>query len=189
MFKPITFENENYLIHPFRPEDLERFGQISKEVFCILSDDHTLKFVPNKRLSTFQEAELFLQTMLMNAHAGRNYLHFITDKKLSKVVGIIDLISPKVAREHYQIDHYPFFIEFYLSSFASGCYLMTDILPPIVDQILSQGISNIGAVVNRDNIAAKKVLKKAQFRYKNPFDPVQDFYEITQNQALTKSYP
>lgn len=178
MFKPIIFENENYLIHAFRPEDLNRFTQITKEVFCILSDDYTLKFVPNKRLSTLRQAELFLQTMLINAHAGRNYLHFITDKKISKVVGIIDLISPAVAQEHYQIDHYPFFIEFYLSSFASGCYLMTSLLPPIIDQILGQGISNIGAVVNKNNIAARKVLEKAQFTYKEPFDPVQDFYEV-----------
>ena len=178
MFKPFTFENENYLIHPFRPEDLNRFTEITKEVFCILSDDHTLKFVPNKRLSTPEQAELFLQTMLINAHAGRNFLHFITDKRQGKVVGIIDLISPEVAQEHYQIDHYPFFIEFYLSSFASGCYLMTSLLPPIVDEILAQGIPSIGAVVNRDNIAAKKVLEKAQFTYKEPFDPVQDFYEI-----------
>ena len=178
MFKPFTFENENYLIHPFRPEDLNRFAQITKEVFCILSDDHTLKFVPNKRLNTLEQAELFLQTMLINAHSGRNYLHFITDKSIGKVVGIIDLISPEVAQEHYQIDHYPFFIEFYLSSFASGGYLMTSLLPPIVDEILAQGIPSIGAVVNRDNIAAKKVLEKALFTYKDPFDPVQDFYEI-----------
>lgn len=178
MFKPFTFENENYLIHSFRPEDLNRFTQITKEVFCILSDDHTLKFVPNKRLNTLQQAELFLQTMLINAHAGRNYLHFITDKKNDKVVGIIDLISPEVAQEHYQITHYPFFIEFYLSSFASGCYLMTTLLPPIIDQILAQGIPNIAAVVNRNNIAAKKVLEKAHFSYKEPFDPIQDLYEV-----------
>lgn len=178
MSKSFTFENDNYLIHPFRPEDLNRFAEITKEVFCILSDDHTLKFVPNKRLSTLEQAELFLKTMLINAHAGLNYLHFITDKSLGKVVGIIDLISPKVAQEHYHIDHYPFFIEFYLSSFASGCYLMTSLLPPIVDEILAQGIPSIGAVVNRDNIAARKVLEKALFTYKQPFDPVQDFYEI-----------
>ena len=179
MFKPILFENQNYLIHPFRPEDLERFAQITKEVFCILSDDHTLKFIPNKRLNTLEEAELFLQTMLINAHAGRNYIHFITDKSQNKVVGIIDLITPEVAREHYQIDHYPYFIEFYLSSFASGCYLMTDILPPIVDQMLTQGIPGIGAVVNRNNIAARKVLKKANFILHHQFDVLQDLYLAT----------
>jgi len=30
---------------------------------------------------------------------------------------------------------------------------------------------------NRKNIAARKVLEKAQFTYKEPFDSVQDFYE------------
>lgn len=178
MFSPITFENENHLIHPFRAEDLERFSDISREVFSILSDERTLKFIPAKRLETLEEANAFLKTMLINAHAGRNFLHFITDKNQNKVVGLIDLISPEVAREHYRISDYPYFIEFYLSSFASGCYLMSAILPGVVQQILSQGIQTIGAVINPENITAKKVLEKARFNYKRPFDLVQDFYEI-----------
>ncbi|TCC96926.1 GNAT family N-acetyltransferase [Pedobacter hiemivivus] len=179
MLKPIFLENDTLLIHPFRPEDLGRFEDLSSDIFSILSDDQTLKFIPGKRLNSLQEAELFLQTMVMNYHSGHNYIHFITHKQLDKVIGIIDLISPEVARQHYQMDHYPFFIEFYLSGFASGCYIMTEILPQLIDNLSDQGISKIGAVVNRKNIAARKVLEKANFRYKARFDMLQDLYETT----------
>lgn len=179
MLKPIFLENDKLLIHPFRPEDLQRFEQLTQDIFSILSDDHTLKFIPGKRLHSLEEAATFLKTMVINYHSGLNYIHFITDKQLNKVVGIIDLISPTVAKAHYQIDHYPFFIEFYLSGFASGCYIMTEILPAVIDNLLQQGIPSIGAVVNRKNIAARKVLERAQFTYKEPFDAVQDFYETT----------
>ncbi|MES2453920.1 MAG: GNAT family N-acetyltransferase [Bacteroidota bacterium] len=178
MISPIHFENDHFLIHSFRPSDLERFTGLANEVFCILSDDHTLHYLPAKRLQSLEEAEHFLRSMIINFHSGRNYLHFISDKRSGKVVGMIDLISPALAREHYQIDRYPFFIEFYLASFASGCYLMSELLPAVVDQLLNQGIESIGAVVNRQNTPAKKVLKKARFKRKQAFDVLQDFYEI-----------
>ena len=179
MLKPIYLENEKLLIHPFRPEDLSRFNELTKDIFDILSDEHTLKFLPGKRLNNLQEAELFLQTTIINYHSGRNYLHFISHKELNKVIGMIDLISPEVAKSHYSMDHYPFFIEFYLSGFATGCYIMSEILPLLIDELLCQGISRIGAVINRKNIAARKVLEKSDFNYKAPFDIVQDLYETT----------
>lgn len=177
MTEPLHYETENLLIHPFRPEELEKFEKLAIDIFTILSDEQTLTYIPQKRLHNIQEAELFLQTMVMNYHAGLNYLHFITDKKQDKVIGLIDLISPKVAQQHYSIETYPFFIEFYLAAAATGCYIMTEILPPVIDNLLSQGITSIGAVVNRYNIPARKVLEKAQFYYKAPFDVLQDLYE------------
>ena len=177
MLKPIFLENDKLLIHPFRPEDLQRFQQLTRDIFSILSDDHTLKFIPGKRLHSLKNVTVFLRTMVINYHAGLNYIHFITDKQINKVAGIIDLISPAVAQAHHKIDHYPFFIEFYLSGFASGCYIMTGILPAAIDDLLHQRIPGIGAVINRKNIAERKVLEKAQFTYKKPFDAMQDFYE------------
>jgi len=41
---------------------------------------------------------------------------------------------------------------------------MNELLPAVVEQLLADGIGRIGAVVNRQNIAAKKVLKKARFK-------------------------
>ena len=43
---------------------------------------------------------------------GRNYLHFNTDNSDGRVIGMIDLISPEVAGEHYHFDRSPYFIEF-----------------------------------------------------------------------------
>ncbi|RZK82395.1 MAG: N-acetyltransferase [Pedobacter sp.] len=178
MISPICFENDKFIIHSFRPEDLKRFEELSAQVFSILSDDHTLKYIPGKRLQSQEQAVFWLRTMVINFHAGRNFLHFITDKVSGNVVGMIDIISPALAKEHYQIPKYPFFIEFYLSSFATGCYLMTEMLPVVVNQLLDQGIGTLAAVVNRSNTPAKKVLKKARFAKKQRFDALQDLYEV-----------
>lgn len=177
MLEPIYLENQKLLIHPFRPEDLNRFGRLSSDIFDILSDQQTLKFLPGKRLNNLQEAELFLQTAIVNFHSGRNYIHFISHKELDKVIGMIDIISPELAKNHYNMDHYPFFVEFYLSGFARGCYIMTEILPLLMDKLVKQGITRVGAVINRKNIAARKVLENACFTYKAPFDQLQDLYE------------
>ena len=178
MLKPIHFETDHFVIHPFGANEMDRLDQLAEEVFAILSDEKTLTFIPSKRLKNLEETKAFLRISLVNFHTGRNFLHFITSKQAHKVVGIIDLISPAVAKEHYKIERYPYFIEFYLSSFASGCYIMTRLLPVVVENILNQGIPSLAAVVNRRNTAAKKVLKKANFLLKNRFDVVQDYYEI-----------
>ncbi|MBO9674220.1 MAG: hypothetical protein J7577_12290 [Sphingobacteriaceae bacterium] len=47
MIKPSHYQIENLLIHPFRPEDLEKFEKLTMDVFTILSNDHTLTFIPN----------------------------------------------------------------------------------------------------------------------------------------------
>jgi RimJ/RimL family protein N-acetyltransferase len=177
MFKPVSFENENLLIHPLRPEDLNRYDDIVNDIYKILSDEKTLKFLPSKRLNNLSEAGVFLNNMIINYHSNRNYLHFITEKNSGKVIGLIDLISPNVAMEHYKIEHYPFFIEFYLSGNSCGCAIMSDILPPIVDLILGQGITSIGAIVHRKNIAARKVLEKSKFTYSAKFDRIQDLFK------------
>ena len=178
MIRAITFETDRFLIHGFRAEELGRFDSLATEVFRILSDDHTLRYLPSKRLRNVNEAKVFLQGMLLNFHAGRSFLHFITDKASGKVVGMIDLISPALAMEHYRIPRYPFFLEFYLGSFATGCYLMTEVLPAMVSEFLDQGVDCIGAVVDRQNIPAKKVLKKARFSRSCSFDTLQDLYEL-----------
>lgn len=177
MIEPIYLENEKLLIHPYRPQDFNRFEEMTKDIFKILSDEQTLAFLPAKRLNNLPEAELFLQTAIVNYHSGRNYLHFISHKEYNKVIGMIDVISPEIAREHYSLDNYPFFIEFYLSSTASGQAIMTEMLPALIGNLHLQGMRKIGAVINRKNKAARKVLEKATFEYQAPFDIVQDLFE------------
>jgi RimJ/RimL family protein N-acetyltransferase len=95
------------------------------------------------------------------------------------VIGIIDLISPALARQCYRLNEHRYFIEFYLSSKATRCYIKTDILPLVVESFSAQGITRIGAVINRKNQAAKRVLEKARFVYQDQFDPLGDLYLVS----------
>lgn len=175
----IQFEDEDLQIHAFRPEDIGRYEAIARDLFTILSNDTTVKYVPSKRLNTLADAEALLQMMILNHHSGRNQSFFISIKASEKVIGILDLIPPEVAMEHYTISQYPYFIEFYLSKDYTGCQIMSTILPLVMDALIDQGITNIGAIVNRRNIAARKILEKSSFTFSNQFDRVQDFYELT----------
>lgn len=178
MLKPICLQNDQLLIHPFGPDDFGRYNELVEDIFLILSDEATLKYLPGKRIHDLKEAEAFLQSVILNYHSQRNYLHFIRDKVSGRVIGMIDLISPQMAMEHYDFSRYPYFIEFYLGSRMTGCSIMTELLPAVVDLVLKQGIPRIGAVVHRQNIAARKVLEKSKFSYTERFDPAQDYYEV-----------
>jgi len=176
MLKPILLENDQWLVHAFRSDDLGRYERMAGDLFSILSDEHTLRYLPEKRLHTIREAESLLRGMIFGHHAGRRNVYFITAKEQQRVIGMIDILAPDMAREHYRLDHYPHFIEFYLKGTASGRSVMSSILPPIVKDIRQQGIAVIGAAVNRKNYAAKKVLERSGFRYQSGFDLLQDLY-------------
>ncbi|WPU99046.1 GNAT family N-acetyltransferase [Mucilaginibacter sp. cycad4] len=175
----IYLENENLLIHPFRPDDLQRYDELVSEVFAILSDEDTLKYIPEKRLLSISHAENWLQGTIINFHSGRNRVHFITSKKNGRLIGLIDIIPPAVAREYYTLSRYPFFIEFYLKGSAKGKAVMTNLLPLVIAYLKAEGIENVAAVVNRRNYAASKVLRRSGFIFQSGFDPNQDLYAMT----------
>lgn len=174
--QPITFETERLKIHSFQISDIENHQQLAKDMLTLFSDPFTLKFVPEKLLHNIKEAEDFVKTMIINHHLGKNHLYFITYKELGQVIGIIDFITPKVIKEHYSLQEYPYFIEFYLLEQFSAQTFMTEIIPAMVTAAHNLGIMEIGAVVNRANISAIKVLKKANFIFKDRFDVAQDLY-------------
>lgn len=176
MLRPIAFETDELEVHSFRITDIVNFKQLAEDILSIFSDTFTLKFVPDKKMHTMEEAEGFVKAMILNHHVGRNHLHFITSKKMSRVVGIVDLISPEVAKEYYQLEDYPYFIEFYLLEILSGQSIMTQLLPVIVGHLHNEGIKKIGAVVNRKNKAAIKVLERSGFKVNGQFDILQDLY-------------
>lgn len=176
MIKPIYLENEHVIIHPFRPEELQRYNQFVNEIQEILSDEKTLHFIPHKRLSTFSQAEGWLKIAILNFHCGRNYIHFITERSSGKLLGMIDIISPGVAEMHYRLEHYPHFIEFYLGGRAKGRKLMSALLPQVINELQQRGIGRLGASVNTQNHAARKVLLHAGFQYHSKFDAGHDLY-------------
>jgi hypothetical protein len=94
-----------------------------------------------------------------------------------RVLGMIELISPSWPGS-ITGSMITLFVELFLGCFASGCYLLTELLPAVVGQLLEDRVGRIGAAVNRRNIANRKVLKKAGFERKHVFDLEQDFYEI-----------
>ncbi|AOM80007.1 GNAT family N-acetyltransferase [Pedobacter steynii] len=179
MLQPISFETEKLRVHSFRTSDVENYKQLALEVLPILSDPFTLRFVPEKRLNNIEAAEDYIKTMFINHHVGRNHLHFIFSKDMDRVIGIVDLIAPKVVEEHYQLPEYPYFIEFYLLEMLSGRLVMTELLPEIIKEVQRQGIEKIAAVVNRQNKAAIKVLQRSGFQLQASFDIIQDLYLVS----------
>ncbi len=177
-FEAVTFEHEKWLIHPFRAEDLERFDQMAHQVFQILSDEKNIRFIPEKKLLSLEDAHIWLQRTVLNFHTGRGFTHFISEKNTGELVGVIDVLPPKFTKEYYVLADYPYFIEFYLMPKAQGRLLMSNLLPEVIDKLRNQGIFSIAAVVNRKNRASIRVLEKAGFRYNTNFDDKQDLFVV-----------
>lgn len=178
MIQPISFERDDLIIHPLRSGDLTGYEELAKDIFRLLSDEETLRFIPEKRLASVTDAQLWLDGALINLFCGRNSVHLIRSLKTGRVIGVIDIIPPSVAREHYLLNHYPFFIEFYLMAGVQGKAVMSRLLPEVIGALRAQGIRDVAAVVNRKNIAASRVLDKSGFICRTAFDPVQDFYVL-----------
>ena len=157
MLEPVHIENDRFLVHTFRAADIKKEKAISKDVFALFSDEVTTCYLPGKKLSSLQEAEVYFRANLLSYHAGKNFLHFVTDKKSQRIIGMIDLISPGLAKEHYRLSHYPYFIEFYLKTEFHNQGIMGELLPEFIKQLEKKNIKDLSTVVNQKNWSAKKV--------------------------------
>jgi RimJ/RimL family protein N-acetyltransferase len=171
-----VIESKAYRIDPLGAGDILHYEQLAAEIYQLLTDEHTLRFLPEKKLHSIDAARNWLNAALLNFYSGRNQVHLIRSKACGTLVGVIDLIPPAVAREYYRLADYPFFIEFYLKSSAWGKSLMSTLLPKILSHLVQDGVAELAAVVNRQNVAAGKVLERAEFRHSGDFDQVQDIY-------------
>lgn len=178
MIEPICLNYEQWQVHSFRPEELNRQDTLVQEVYRLLSDQQTLRFLPEKHLKSVADAWGWLKTAILNFHCGRNYVHLITEKASGKMAGIIDIIPTSTSREYYTLEHYPYFIEFYLGRKAIGQKLMSSLLPLVLKALEQRDICQLAAAVNRQNHAARKVLKNSGFVYQGPFDGLQDLYLV-----------
>lgn len=177
-------ESEAYRIDPLGAGDILHYEQLAEEIYQLLTDEHTLRFLPEKQLNSLSDAKSWLNAAILNFHSGRNKVHLIRSKKTGALLGVIDLIPPVVAKEHYRLDNYPFFIEFYLKGSARGKALMSRLLPKVIEHLRQDGVDDVAAVVNRQNIAAGKVLKRSGFRHEGKFDLVQDLYRYSTSRNL-----
>ena len=69
-------------------------------------------------------------------------------------------------------------IEYFLNKQAWNLGIMTGAIVAIVRNMQAQGINNIGALVDRRNLASIRVLEKAGFTKAKHFDLRQDYYEL-----------
>ncbi|WP_121811282.1 GNAT family N-acetyltransferase [Mucilaginibacter kameinonensis] len=176
MMEPICLDFEHWQVHTFRPEELGRHDLLVREIHQLLSDRQTLYFLPEKHLRSVADAADWLKTAILNFYCGRNYVHLITEKNNHRLTGIIDIIPPATSREYYTLEHYPYFIEFYLRKEAAGQKLMSSILPMVLNALERRGIGQLAAAVNRSNHAARRALENSGFAYQRPFDSLQDLY-------------
>jgi ribosomal-protein-alanine N-acetyltransferase len=175
----ICLENEHFTVRPFGSDDLQNYDKLVWDIYQVLSDEETLHFIPEKCLKSVADARNWLNGTILNLHNGRNKVHFIISNESGKILGIIDLIPPLVVKEHYYLRDYPHFIEFYLSGKLRGRSIMTSLLPVVIKELNEIGIDKIAAVVNRENHAARKVLKRSGFVLQTNFDNLQDLYALS----------
>jgi len=183
MLAPIYIENETLTIQSFDAEDFQRWSGMAEDIYALLSDNQALKYLPFKRLHSVNDADGWLKNALISLHCGRNYLHFIRTKSNGRIIGFIDIISPDLAKEHYQLQRYPYFIEFCVKTEYSQKKLMSSLLPVFLDSLRDQQVGEIAAVINRQNIAAQKVLSRSGFSYDRLFDDTQDVYQFSAKHA------
>jgi hypothetical protein len=81
MLDPIRLENDQVIVHGFRPEDLARYETLVAEIYQLFSDAETLRFIPEKRLGSLQEADNWLKNTILNFHCARNFVHFVSDDR------------------------------------------------------------------------------------------------------------
>jgi len=179
MLLPICLEYEQVCIHPLRAADIDRYEQFVEEIYQLLSDEETLHFIPEKRLRSFQEAENWLKSATLNFHCGHNYLHFITERTSGKLLGMVDIFTPGKVKEHYRLESYPYFLEFYLRGKVRGRKIMTKLLPLIIEELDKRNIQSVAAVINKNNFAALKVIEKAGFEFRARFDARQNLYQLS----------
>ncbi len=174
--EPILIDTKDFLLHPFGASDIKRFDSLSKDILQLFSQQQTTTYLPHKKLQHISHAETLLQTGLLNQYSGLSQLYFITRKTDQKTIGMIELISPKNAERHYQLDQYPYFLEFCISTEHSGKGIMGNILPKLIRQLKCHGIHQLAAVANPRNLSAIKVLQKSGITHQSHFDSINNLY-------------
>lgn len=175
----INLENEDYLIHPFRQIDANRILQLIRDVFEIYSDKDCMKYVPEKIMDSIEQAQFFITRAVIHNHYGVSITEFITKKDENKAIGLLQLISPNIIQKEYpDIEKDVWMLEYYLNKKYWGENIMTHAVNAVLRNVFEQGISCVGALVNRENIASIKLLKINGFRLIMEYDKLQDLYEL-----------
>jgi RimJ/RimL family protein N-acetyltransferase len=176
--KPIIIENEDFQIHPLRKSDELRFEEIWNDLFEIFGDRDSLPYSPEKFVDDKKTLLQQLIGVTIGYQDNTKFTHFITAKQNNKTIGKIIVFSPLGVQKEYGIEQESWFIEYYLNKDAWNLGLMSVFLDAIINQMKSQGVKSIGALVDRENIPSIRVLKKTGFKLKEHLQPKNDYYEI-----------
>jgi hypothetical protein len=84
-----AIENEAYRIAPLGAADLQRYDELAGEIYQLLSDEHTLQFLPEKKLNSIAAAKSWLNAALLNFHSGRNQVHLIRSKATGALLALL----------------------------------------------------------------------------------------------------
>ena len=174
---PINLQNESILIHPLRKMDMEKIHDIQADLFEILSNEENTKYISEKRLTNQNEIVHRIMGVVLGYQKELSYGHFITDKESNRVIGFVDIITPDYAQQNYYLKKYTWMIEYYLNK-SFGTRIMRGVIKAICKDLNNQGISPIGAVCDKSNLASIKVLERVGFSRIEAFDYKQDYYEL-----------
>lgn len=174
---PILIESED-IIHPLRAVDQVRMSEIQNEIYGILKDSLNTQYIPEKRLLDIKAAKDRMFGFIMGYQTGLSYAHFITDKRTSKVIGLIDVISPEKAKHTYIIDKFDWMTEYFLYKDYWGQGLMTGIVGAVCHRIKMQGIETIAAICDKNNLNSIYLLEKIGFLKTKSLNIKQDYFEL-----------
>lgn len=174
--EPILVDTPQFILHPFGATEMKRIDSLSRGIQQLFSSERHHVFLQHKKLDGTSQAEALLHTALFNQFNGTGQWYFITEKTNKKTIGMIELISPSGAKQHYQLDNYPYILEFCLSEEYIRKGIMGKVLPKFVECLKKKEINHIGAVVNLKNLKAIKVLKKSGIDKQTHFDAISNLY-------------
>lgn len=175
--QPINKQNDIIAIHPLRNMDMANISKIEHELFEILSDAETTKFIPEKRVTTIKDVSDRIFGIVLGYETQMTYSHFITYIPQNKIIGVVQIDSPEVNKTAYELPEYNWSIEYYLNKYFWNRGIMFSVLNVIVSELHRQGVNKLFAVCNRDNTASIKILKKLGFKNIGQFDILQDCWE------------
>lgn len=179
MFKPLISQDENFILKPLGANE-EDFFVVASGLKELFSDPSVVKFHPEKKIVDSTGAEDKTFGSILGYELNTSYNHFLFEKKNNKLIGCIEILSPKGVFSAYKFfeeisELYPVFketwiIEYYLKPEYWGKNIMPKFLDEVVKRILSNPKSIISAITVIDNIKSQSVLQKLNFKLFSKFD-------------------
>jgi RimJ/RimL family protein N-acetyltransferase len=175
---PINLDNGVIQIHPLGGRELMKHAKVVNDLFEILSDDENTKYISEKRVTDKKTISDQLLGITIGYQEQLYYAHFLTLKKLDKIIGMINIITPKRVEDTYLIKN-RWFIEYYLNKQLWGHGIMYGAIKAVIQNMEKQGIINLGALCIPENFVSIRLLEKCGFKKIKKFDAKQDYYELS----------